>query len=807
LLTIGIISPVFSQITSDNTTNTTVNQSGNNFKILNGIQKGNNLFHSFKEFSIPTGGSATFQNSSAIKNIINRVTGGNISNIDGLIKANGNTNFFLINPNGIVFGENARLDIGGSFLGSTAESLLFEDGFNYSAIDSQATPLLTVSVPLGLQMGTNPGAIEVNGSGHNLISENTSFAPYVNPSSLIPLQLRLGLQVREGKNLVLVGGDINLNGGILNAETGRIDLASIKDGVVNLIETANGFVLNDAKISNLGNIQLLQQALIDVSGAGEVNLQSNQLDVKNGSVVMMQNRGIQPAGNINVRAKSVELSGAISATQIRSSLITETFAGDAGNINIKTEHLSIKDGAGVVSRTFGFGNSGVIDIKAFESIDVMGVTIDPRQFSTISSVTFGSGNSGNINLSTGNLSVLNSGIISTATFSSGSAGNVNINSENTSVAGLGEGVFQVTGITATTFGLGDAGNIDINTQTLLITDSANISTTSHNNGKAGNITVNASDFVEISNGEETRTSNLNSSVLSESEFVRQSLNLPEVPAGDGGNISIETPYLKVNDYGFIAVSNLGSGNAGRMKVNANLVQLKDKSTLNATNNSGEGGNILIEAGSLQMYESLIGTNSKGEGNGGNIDINTDTIVALENSDITANAENSFGGKVTINAEGIFGTQFRESLTPESDITATSELGVEFNGVVKLNTPGIDPSSGIVELPENLTDSSNQIAAGCNAQTGNSFVATGRGGIPENPNQYLYSNQTWSDIRDLYISPKKNNHTAENIQQPDKTTIIEATGFIRNKNGEIEFVASENRPVSINQTSECSGMNT
>mgnify|MGYP001800840953 CR=1 FL=1 len=140
LLTWRIL-PAFSQVTSDHTTNTTVNQTNNHFDIFNGIPRGNNLFHSFKEFSIPKGGSATFNNSTDVLNIINRVTGGNISNIDGLIKANGNANLFLINPAGIVFGENARLDIGGSFLGSTAQSILFEDGFNYSAIVSQQTPL------------------------------------------------------------------------------------------------------------------------------------------------------------------------------------------------------------------------------------------------------------------------------------------------------------------------------------------------------------------------------------------------------------------------------------------------------------------------------------------------------------------------------------------------------------------------------------------------------------------------------------------------------------------------------------------
>ncbi|MCJ8281817.1 MAG: filamentous hemagglutinin N-terminal domain-containing protein, partial [Rivularia sp. ALOHA_DT_140] len=164
-ITLGTL-PVTAQVNSDGTTNTTVNSTGNNFNILNGIQKGNNLFHSFGEFSIPTTGSAIFNNSTDVVNIINRVTGGNISNIDGLIKANGNANLFLINPAGIVFGENASLNIGGSFLGSSAESILFEDGFEFSAVNAESEPLLTVSLPLGLQIGSNPGDITVQGNGH-----------------------------------------------------------------------------------------------------------------------------------------------------------------------------------------------------------------------------------------------------------------------------------------------------------------------------------------------------------------------------------------------------------------------------------------------------------------------------------------------------------------------------------------------------------------------------------------------------------------------------------------------------------------
>ncbi len=205
-------------------------------------------------------------------------------------------------------------------------------------------------------------------------------------------------------------------------------------------------------------------------------------------------------------------------------------------------------------------------------------------------------------------------------------------------------------------------------------------------------------------------------------------------------------------------------------------------------------------------ESYVNTNTQGEGNGGNININTNTLVALENSDITANAENSFGGKVTINAEGIFGIQFRENLTLESDITASSELGAEFNGVVELNTPGIDPSSGITELPTDVVDSSQQIASGCAAQTGNTFVSTGRGGIAKNPNEQIDTNLTWSDVRDLSAYRKhNNNYEITNIS--NKPAIIEATGFIRNENGEIELVAAQNKPFNTQQLPDCSGANT
>ena len=151
-------SPLLAQVTSDGTVNTQVNQNGNVSEITGGETRGSNLFHSFQDFSVQTGNEAFFDNAASISNIFSRVTGGNISNIDGAIRANGSASLFLINPAGIIFGQNARLDIGGSFYGSTASSILFEDG-EFSAVDNLEQPVLTINAPIGLSFRDEPGDI------------------------------------------------------------------------------------------------------------------------------------------------------------------------------------------------------------------------------------------------------------------------------------------------------------------------------------------------------------------------------------------------------------------------------------------------------------------------------------------------------------------------------------------------------------------------------------------------------------------------------------------------------------------------
>jgi filamentous hemagglutinin family protein len=206
LVAIGYPQDAMAQITSDGslTTPTLVPSSvnGKDFLINNGTRSGNNLFHSFSQFSVPTNGSAIFNNTIDVQNIFSRVTGSQVSNIDGILKTQGSANLFLMNPNGIIFGPNARLELGGSFLGTTASGITFGDGIEFNTLNS--TPaLLSVKVPIGLQMGNNSAAITVQGRGNAPKLDNIAPPNLANPS---------GLQVKAGRTLALLGGDVTFVG-------------------------------------------------------------------------------------------------------------------------------------------------------------------------------------------------------------------------------------------------------------------------------------------------------------------------------------------------------------------------------------------------------------------------------------------------------------------------------------------------------------------------------------------------------------------------------------------------------------------
>lgn len=769
------------------------------YQIQGGAIRGANLFHSFQEFNVGEGRGAYFTNPSGIENILSRVTGANRSEILGKLGVLGSANLFLINPNGIIFGPNASLDIRGSFLASTASSLNFADGFQFSSTAPQTIPLLTVSVPIGLQFGATAGSI-------------------LNQSRATNSGLIVGLQVEPGKTLALVGGEVTLEGGYLTAAEGRIELGSIADSSsVSLTSTNQGLLLGYEEIRNFQDIQLSRNALVSASGeGGNVQVQGRHV-ILTDSQILATNQGVEPGGNLTLTAsESVELIGNSSG------LFSSTSAvGDAGYITINTARLLIRDGAVVstesagVSDVFGqftpaTGRGGDLVVNASDSVELRN--------GFVYSGTQGIGDAGDITINTGRLLVQDGGQISAFTVGQGNAGDILVNASD-SINLFGASFFGSSGLFTDTFGDGgQGGNITVNTSTFRVADGAILNAHTTAQGKGGNVTVNTNSFEAVNGGQVLTTTSgsglvgnitINaidtvtlsgsgptfdqritqfSVVDNDSSSSGLFANTAQGSTGDGGDVIIKTKQLDVTDEAVVTVSSQGTGDAGNLQIEARSIRLDEQGKLTATSVSGKGGgNIRLQGLDLLVlrHDSEISTNAGGEGTGGNIEINTDILVALENSDITANAVEGRGGNIQITTQGLF-------LSPDSDITASSERGID--GIVEINRPDVDPRRGIVNLPEAVVDVSRLVAQGCSAderQEQSEFVIKGSGGLPPNPSGALSGDAIEVDLVTLNPENQNRSHPAisANPTRPISTQIVEAQGWVISPNGNVVLTAT------------------
>ena len=762
------------QISSDGTLSTTVSSDDAvNFLIENGNRSGNNLFHSFSEFSIPDLGSAYFNNATDITNIFSRVTGGNISEIQGLIRANGTANLFLINTAGIVFGENASLDVGGSFFATTAESVVFEDGIEFSATQPEEAPLLTVNITPGLQMGANSGNITVNGTEHNLSK--------IDRQPIIRNGVSTGLQVSSGNTLALVGSNISLNGGILIAENGTVELGAVSSAdLVEINSTELGFTLDYSDVSQLGDIELIQQSLVEASEIGGIQVQGNKISVQDASLFFIENRSNQAAQGIRIQATEViEFTGQNPDTFIDSGIIFDVLgSGNGGDITLITPQLKGINGANLRAFTFGDGNSGNITIEANE-IDWIG----GETGGAITEIrTASAGNGGDLTVNTQKLTLQNASLISNVNGNgSGSAGSILINATELVELGPNTNNSTLIGSSAVSPG-GNAGSITINTPKFTLEGGALISSSTFGAGNAGTITINATETITVDGfglnifTNAVEPSRIRTSGVLLSEAFRQSLGLPDNVTGNAGEIILNTPLLQVTDGAIVSVQHDSIGNAGTLRVNADTIYLDSQGSLQGDVATGDQGNINLTTELLLLRNnSNITTNATGEATGGNITIDTVNLVALEDSDITANAVFGKGGNILITAQGLF-------LSPHSDITASSEFGID--GVVEINTPYDENKLAIAELPENFTDASQQIVGNCSWTRDNTFYVTGRSGIAKTPQEHIEIYQMWSDIRDL--SNQSSVISSQSSVREER--IIEANAWIINERGNVELVA-------------------
>lgn len=758
-----------------------------------GIQRGENLFHSFEQFSISPDQSVLFSHPESVERIFGRVTGGEISVIDGFLGIQGTTDLFLINPAGILFGPNAVIQTNGSLIVSTARRVIFADELEFLAEPESVfdRDLLSIAAPVEFYFSGN-SPIFVGNTGHTLSGGNYFFplqesSPSTGISSF-------------GGTLAFLGGEIDFSGGIARNYGGDIVLGSVREGFVSIFPKQDNWGLAYDDVEQFGAIVLDRFSFIDASGpsGGSISLTGQDVQMLDSSVVLIENLSEGTSASlIEVSAQSLLIDGSVSKEYpldfgrrpelpvafVPSSISLDNFSsGSAGNIEIQGNSVLIENGGSIYSRSFGAGSVGNIEVTSGRLL-IDGANPQNGYFSTISTGNVGSSVidsqlTGGLVIDADLLEVTDGGSITSSTFNRGTGGRIEINSERIQVSSVEERLRFPSQISALSLQggvapiVGDGGSLDINTGSLIVSEGGAIGTSTDNSGDAGSINIRARDFVEIDGSISSALgpSRIGSDVIQLSQEIKDFFGFSGLPSGQGGSVAISTPKLIVRNNGLLAVQNEGVGSAGSLSVWAQSIQLIDGGQLSASTVRGDGGNIRLNSDTLLVDGGTINATAIDEGNGGNIFIASDGIALLPSSSITANAEQGAGGRVVISSDTLL-------RSPDSRITATSAAGPELAGVVDIQAPDETPQTDseiapdVVEVPD--------VAVACGEGTGRSeFIITGRGGLPRSPSSIQQSYSGWQ-------SPLSTSATPEPNRTPQVT---QAQGWVFNGDGTVSLTA-------------------
>jgi len=656
------------------------------FQIDGGSGRGANLFHSFAQFSLTNGQTAFFNNAPAIRNIITRVTGGRVSTIDGILRANGSANLFFINPSGIIFGANARLNLGGSFLATTANTIQFENQGVFSATNPTPPSLLTI----------DPSALLFN----QLVAQ-----PIVSRAIVGG-----GLQVPQGRSLSLVGGDVRLDGSRLIARGGHIEVGGLSaPGAIQLQTNGNIISLSYPNNTTFSQVTLANQSLIDVRGStgGSITVNANNLHLSESRI--WAGIGLR-LGTPSSQAGDVILNVQDTFTMTQESQVRNDVApggfGNGGNLIISAGSFKATNVSQLLTATFGQGNAGDIwmnvrDATVFEASDI---------FSNVT--TNGAGQGGDVRITTGSLFLSKGSQFVSTTRNRGDAGNIFIQAQDlVALDGISpEGDF-VTGIFSSVNpgGIGQAGNIEIQTGSLVMTNGAQLAATTRNRGDAGDILIDARDRVLITGFGKTTEA-----VFSSGIYSNVGNRTAQTAIGQGGDIRISTRTLDLTDGGQIITGTLANGDAGQIQIRAtdavnltgfNVGNGESSSIVSATAVPRQaGGDIFVETSTLRVANgAVIDARTVASGPGGDLVLNVNALELVDGGQLISTTESEgAAGKITVNARqhvSVLGTDSAFAQRPNPELAfalpvssnsgifvRSSNLGAA--GDIEINTPKI-----------------------------------------------------------------------------------------------------------------------
>ncbi|OYQ66765.1 hypothetical protein B9G53_03300 [Pseudanabaena sp. SR411] len=672
------------------------------------------------------------------------------------------------------------------------------------------------------------GMANIYGSGDlsisNLQISTSKTINIPNPSNPnVPITLDTGERGRSGDVEISGLGSLTFDQTIINSATQSSDLAgniSITSPSFVTFQNNSQIISNTQSIGNAGNVSVTANqgiifkdnskvtATTNAQGkAGDITINAPIVKIYDDSKVLAETNGAGTGGNITINAPtSVDLTRVLDAFPVLS--VQTNNAGKAGSIVINTPILTLTDKARITATASTTatnpdgGGSITLNASQMNLFGTVGVFAETQGISPAGTLRLNPYS----NLGYINIALAPNSQISASTSSIGNGGDLFVTApQSIAIAGQGKLAVETTGLMDNA---GKAGNITFTTKQLTLTDGVLVSASTSGRGKAGDIFVKADDFT-ISNGAQiqTATSSIGDSGKIDVRVVNQFnlsgsktglfANTLANSTGRGGDIFIDPESVILRDGAQIAVGSLGAGIGGNITLISNFLTLLNGSSITAETASANGGNITLNIPSilLMRYGSQISTTAGtalAGGNGGNINITAGFIVALpkENSDIFANAFTGNGGNINLTTNGIFGLEFRPVLTPLSDITASSQFGV--NGTVNINTPGVDPSKGLTNLPVDIGDASKLVTQKCLADRQDSaFVITGRGGIPASPADVISSNNLQENLG-TPSSQLASQSSQVMSQSPNKQVnpdrIIEAQGWTINPYGEVSLVA-------------------
>lgn len=643
-----------------------------------GQRSGANLFHSFEKFDLNRRESATFSGPADISRIISRVTGGTASNINGLIRSEiQGADFYMINPYGLIFGKNARLDISGSFHGTTADYLKLGNGGRFDA-RNPGDSVLTSAPPEAFGfVGPSSGKIDIESS----IDFEGGKLP--------------GLHVSNQSGITLVGGDISFNGGVVRTYQGPIKIVSVASVGELFLDS-----MNTGVFSRLGTIEAKDFAVIFSYGGGGISVQAENLNIVDGGQIYAKIfENTVDAGNIDLMIRdTINISGA-NQNGFLSFIGAEVQNAPgikSGDVNISTRYLRIDNGAFISSYGVGSGSSGDIRIEA-DKIETLGggkisseivqgngksgdIVIDAREFFNLSgysdaginsrigttatdsfssyggnvfvsspnimidggyltSSSSSAGNSGDIDIMAGNLSIINGGsIFSSINSGEGNAGSIGISiSENLLMSGYNsDGTFTNINSAALDSLLSAGGDIFLSAGSARLEKGAYITSSSLRSGNSGHI------FVETSRLDLIEGARIFADIKS--------------GLGSGGYIDIYADeYINVsgildNTYSSSIDSeaeNSGDSSGGAIYLRSPLINITDSAYLSTVSNSGNGGSINIETGTFNLLNggSLLASKIEGSGSGGDI-----LISAADEINIKGRNELNLSSGITTSAK-------------------------------------------------------------------------------------------------------------------------------------------------------------